>query len=356
MYIDEAKKKFNSLRNKSDITILSFESSCDDTAVAVVKNGREVLSDVISSQIDIHKRFGGVVPEVASRNHLLAVSNLTNQALADAGKTIEDIDAIAVTYGAGLVGSLMVTVNFAKSLAFATNKPLIKVNHIRGHIAANYLSHHDLQPPFVALVVSGGHTALLKVTDYNQSTLLGTTHDDAIGEAYDKVAKVLGLGYPGGPIIDKLSKTGKNNIQFIKSNYNKKELNFSYSGLKTSVINYINRMKQRGEEINIADVCASFQSQAIDELVVKTMSAATRNRCKTIVLAGGVACNSHLRSRMDEECKRAGLKLYYPSPIECTDNGAMVGAEAYYLIRGGLGLADLNLTPDSTINLKYSSI
>ena len=354
MYIDEVKEKFNMLQTKSDITILAFESSCDDTAVAVVRNGRQVLSDVISSQIDIHSRFGGVVPEVASRNHLLAVSNLTQQALDKAGITMEEIDAIAVTYGAGLVGSLMVTVNFAKSLAFATSKPLIKVNHIRGHIAANYLSHLDLEPPFVALVVSGGHTALLKVSGYNQSTILGTTHDDAIGEAYDKVAKVLGLGYPGGPIVDKLAKEGNNTIQFVKPNYNKKELNFSYSGLKTAVINYINKLKQRNEEINIADVCASFQSQAVDEVVTKTIFAATKYKCKTIVLAGGVACNSHLRARMDEECRRAKLKLCYPTPIECTDNGAMIGAEAYYLIKSGVGLANLDLTPDSTINLKYS--
>ncbi|MBQ4558189.1 MAG: tRNA (adenosine(37)-N6)-threonylcarbamoyltransferase complex transferase subunit TsaD [Clostridia bacterium] len=355
MYIDIATEKFNRLRTQKDIIVLAFESSCDDTSVAVVKNGREVLSLVIASQIDIHARFGGVVPEVASRNHLLSISNITEEALNKANLTLSDIDAIAVTYGAGLVGSLMVGVNFAKSLAFALELPLIKVNHIRAHVAANYLSNKDLTPPFLALIVSGGHTALTKVEDYATQTLIGTTHDDAVGEAYDKVAKVLGLGYPGGPVVDKLSKSGNNNIQFIKPNYNKKDFNFSYSGLKTSVINYLHKTKQRGEDACVEDVCASFQCQAVEELVTKTINASKKYKIDKIALAGGVACNSHLRAEIQKACEKEKKKLYYPTPIECTDNAAMVGAEAYYQILAGANLADLDLVPDTTINLKYSN-
>ena len=355
MYEKVSKEKFNKLKDKEDILVLAFESSCDDTSVAVVKNGREALSCVIASQIDIHAKFGGVVPEVASRNHLLCISNITNEALAKANVTLADIDAIAVTYGAGLVGSLMVSVNFAKSLAFALELPLIKVNHIRAHISANYLSHHDLKPPYLALIVSGGHTALVKVDDYTKHTLLGTTHDDAVGEAYDKVAKVLGLGYPGGPVVDKLAKQGENNIQFIKPNYNKKDFNFSYSGLKTSVINYLHKANQKGENVPIEDVCASFQTQAIEELVVKTINASKKYKLDNIVLAGGVACNSHLRAEMQKACDKEKKKLYFPTPIECTDNAGMVGAEAYHLMKAGENLSDLSLVPDCTINLKYTN-
>ena len=354
MYIDVAKEKFQKLKNKENILVLAFESSCDDTSVAVVRNGVEVLSNIISSQIDIHTKFGGVVPEVASRNHLLAISNITTEALSKAGVTLDDIDAIAVTYGAGLVGSLMVGVNYAKSLAFARQLPLIKVNHINAHISANYLSNPTLKPPYLSLVVSGGHTALVKVEDYTKHIVLGTTHDDAIGEAYDKVAKVLGLGYPGGPVVDKLAKLGANSIQFVKNNYNKKDTNFSYSGLKTAVINYLHNIAQKGESYSINDVCCSFQTQAIEELVAKSINTAKRFKLKTIVLAGGVACNSYLRARMDEECKKNKITLCYPKPVECTDNGAMVGAEAYHLIQGGEGLSDIDLVPDCTINLKYS--
>ncbi|MBE5735720.1 MAG: tRNA (adenosine(37)-N6)-threonylcarbamoyltransferase complex transferase subunit TsaD [Clostridiales bacterium] len=355
MYIDIAKEKFNNLQNKDVVTILSIESSCDDTSVAVVRNGRELLSNVISSQIDIHTKFGGVVPEVASRNHLLAISNIVDKAMLEAGLTLSDIDAVAVTYGAGLVGSLMVGVNYAKSLAFALNVPLIKVNHIKAHISANYLAHNDLKPPYLALVVSGGHTALINVKSYNKFEVVGTTHDDAIGEAYDKVAKVLGLGYPGGPIVDKLAKEGQNNIQFVKPNYNKKEANFSYSGLKTAVINYIHKLSQNGETPNVNDVCASFQTQAVDEVVTKTINTAKRLRAKKIVMAGGVACNSHLRERMREVAQQNNIELYYPSPILCTDNAGMVGAEAYYLLMSGEGLSDIDLTPNSLMNLKYTN-
>ena len=355
MYIDVAKEKFNKLRHSDSVTILAIESSCDDTSVAVVRNGRQLLSNVISSQIDIHTKFGGVVPEVASRNHLLAISNIVDKALLEAGVTMSDIDAVAVTYGAGLVGSLMVGVNYAKSLAFALQLPLIKVNHIKAHISANYLAHPDLTPPFLALVVSGGHTALIDVKSYTDYDVVGTTHDDAIGEAYDKVAKVLGLGYPGGPIVDRLARDGQNNIQFIKPNYNKKETNFSYSGLKTSVINYIHRLEQKGEKPNINDVCASFQTQAVDEVVTKTVNTAKRLKVRKIVMAGGVACNSHLRDRLRECTEREKISLYYPNPILCTDNAGMVGAEAYYLLQSGEGLSDIDLTPNSLINLKYST-
>ncbi len=355
MYIDIAKEKFNKLKDKESITILAIESSCDDTSVAVVRNGREVLSNVISSQIDIHTKFGGVVPEVASRNHLLAISNIVDEALKKAQVSFDDINAIAVTYGAGLVGSLMVGVNYAKSLAYALKLPLIKVNHIKAHISANYLSHKDLVPPYLALVVSGGHTALVKVESYTKHIVLGTTHDDAIGEAYDKVAKVLGLGYPGGPIVDKLAKNGENNIQFIKPNYSKKDCNFSYSGIKTAVINYLHKLEQKKEEYRVEDICASFQTQAVEELVVKSINTAKRFKLKKLVMAGGVACNSYLRERMEEECHKNKIDLYFPKPIECTDNGAMIGAEAYYLIRNGEGLADLDLVPDCTINLKYTN-
>ena len=355
MYIDIAKEKFNNLKTKEVVTILAIESSCDDTSVAVVRNGREVLSNVISSQIDIHTKFGGVVPEVASRNHLLAIANVANEALNKAGITFEDIDAIAVTYGAGLVGSLMVGVNYAKSLAYALNLPLIKVNHIKAHISANYLNNEELKPPYLALVVSGGHTALIRVQDYTKHEVVGTTHDDAIGEAYDKVAKVLGLGYPGGPVVDKLAKLGNNNIQFIKPNYSKKDTNFSYSGIKTAVINYLHKAEQRGESVDINDVCTSFQTQVITELVDKTINTAKRYKYKTVVMAGGVACNSYLRERLSNEAKDNNIKVYYPTPILCTDNGAMIGAEAYYLIKAGQGLADTYLAPDCTINLKYSN-
>ena len=355
MYIDIAKEKFNKLKSSESVTILAIESSCDDTSVAVVRNGRELLSNVISSQIDIHTKFGGVVPEVASRNHLLAISNIVSEALKESKLTFSDIDAIAVTYGAGLIGSLMVGVNYAKSLAFALNIPLIKVNHIKAHISANYLAHNDLIPPFLALVVSGGHTALINVKSYTDYDVVGTTHDDAIGEAYDKVAKVLGLGYPGGPIVDRLAKNGSNVIQFVKPNYNKKEANFSYSGLKTAVINYIHKLEQKGEAPVIEDVCASFQTQAVDEVVTKTINTAKRLKAKKIVVAGGVACNSRLRERLLEECSTNKINLYYPNPILCTDNAGMVGAEAYYLLKSGEGLADVDLTPNSLINLKYTN-
>ena len=353
MISNEILEKFNNLKNKRDVIVLAVESSCDETSIAVIKNGREILSNIISSQIDIHKRFGGVVPEVASRNHLLAVNNVLNEALEKANITLKDIDAVGVTFGAGLVGALMVGVTFAKSLAYALQVPLIKVNHIKAHISANYLANPDLKPPFMALVVSGGHTAIVRVDDYVNSTLIGTTYDDAIGECYDKVAKVLGLGYPGGPVVDKYSKLGKNNIKFVKPTANGGgEYAFSYSGLKTAVINYIHKLEQNGEKPNIEDVCASFQSHAVDELVHKSIKACKEFGEDKLVVAGGVSANSYLREQLISKGKKVGIKVFVPPIILCTDNAGMVGAEAYNLIMSGEGLADLDLTADPSINLR----
>lgn len=357
MYKEIAEEKFNKLvlESKSrDIIILAIESSCDETSVAILKNGREILSNIISSQIDIHAKFGGVVPEVASRNHLMAISGVVNKALEEANVTLQDIDAIGVTYGAGLVGALMVGVNYAKSLAYALSIPLIKVNHIKGHISANYIAHPDLKPPFISLIVSGGHTAIVKVENYLKNTLIGSTIDDAIGESYDKVAKCLGLGYPGGPKIDKLAKEGDNNITFVAHGIMADGFNFSYSGLKTAVINYIHTKEQKGEEINKADVCASFQHTAVMEVVNKTIKAAKKNKINTIAVAGGVAANSYLREKLTTLGEAEGIKVLFPPNILCTDNAAMIGAEAYNSLISGEGLADMTLTAVSNLHLKYS--
>lgn len=352
-----AKEKFNTLvknYKKQDILILAIESSCDETSIAVVKNGREVLSNVISSQIDIHKRFGGVVPEVASRNHLMAISNVLEEALTQANVTMADIHAVAVTYGAGLVGALMVGVTFAKSLAYAYNLPLIKVNHIKGHVSANYIAHPELKPPFLSLIVSGGHTAIVRTKDYLHNELVGSTIDDAIGEAYDKVAKVLGLGYPGGPIVDKMAGSGTHSIQFLKHDMMKGSFNFSYSGLKTAVINYIHKEKQNGNELNIPDICCSFQCEAVEALVQKTLAACKKYKVKTVAVAGGVAANKYLRTHLTSEAEKVGVKVLFPPFVLCTDNAAMIGAEAYFNLISGEGLADMTLSAQSGLNLKYS--
>lgn len=357
MYKEIAQEKFNKLQEeykKRDIIVLAIESSCDETSVAILKNGREVLSDIISSQIDIHAKFGGVVPEVASRNHLMAINGVVNEALEKANVSLKDIDAIGVTYGAGLVGALLVGVNYAKSLAYALEIPLIKVNHIKGHISANYIANPDLKPPFISLIVSGGHTAIVKVENYLKNTLIGSTIDDAIGESYDKVAKALGLGYPGGPKIDKLAKEGQNNINFVTHSIMPNGFNFSYSGLKTAVINYIHTKTQKNEEINKADVCASFQDTAVMEVVNKTIKSAKKYKIKTIAVAGGVAANSYLREKLTTLGEKEGLKVLFPPMVLCTDNAAMIGAEAYNNIINGEGLADLSLTAVSNLHLKYS--
>ena len=351
MYFERAKEKFEKLKNKKLVRILAIESSCDETSVSVVENGRVVLSNVVASQIEIHKKFGGVVPEIASRNHVSAISNIYKQALLEAKITEKDLDAIAVTYGAGLVGALLVGVNFAKALAFSLNLPLIGVSHIKGHIAANYLTYKNLNPPFVCLMVSGGHTAILNVDSFNTHTLIGTTVDDAAGEAFDKVARILGLSYPGGPNVDKLAKDGKETIKFVSHTPLQNSFNFSFSGLKTAVINYVNNKKQKGEEISIPDVCASFQIQAAQELVFKTMKALESLNSKKLVIAGGVSANSKLKSLLKEECLKKNIELFMPNLALCTDNAAMIGSAAYFMAKEGLGLCDLSLTAKATVSL-----
>ena len=356
MYKDIAKAKFNKLSKEyksRDILVLGIESSCDETSISIVKNGREILSNVVATQIDIHARFGGVVPEVASRNHLLEIDTVLKNALEQAGKTLQDIDAIAVTYGAGLVGALMVGVNYAKALAFSLEIPLIAVNHIKGHISANYLTNKDLQPPFVALIVSGGHTALLKIKDYDKFDMLGSTTDDALGECYDKIAKCLGLGYPGGVKIDKRAKEGKNSIKFISHEILPGTNDFSFSGVKTQIINYVHKLNQNGQDIPVNDICASFQTQVIDEVVKKSINVALKDKSKTLVVGGGVSANSYLREKLQDEANLRHIKVYFPSNSLSGDNGAMIASEGYFQLISGKGLAGLDLTPAPNINLKW---
>lgn len=350
-YKETVEEKLKKIKYKKDVLILAIESSCDETSIAVIKNGREILVNEISSQIDIHTRFGGVVPEVASRNHVLAIDNVLKVALEKANLSLIDIDAIAVTYGAGLAGALMVGVNFAKSLAYSLGLPLIAVNHIEGHISANYLEHNDLKPPFMCLVTSGGHTAILKIDDYCSHKLIGQTLDDAIGEAFDKVARVVGLGYPGGPKIDKQAKIGENNIEFVKRSSLDKTFDISYSGIKTAVINYVHKLEQKGEEINIPNICASFEAQAVDMLVDKAIKAAIKYKQDKIVLAGGVAANTYLRESITKKAKENNIEVYYPSLVLCTDNAAMIGASAYYNLINGKNIADLSLSPNPSLKL-----
>ena len=338
------------MKKQKDIYVLGIESSCDETSVAVVKNGREVVSNVISSQIDIHKIYGGVVPEIASRNHVKNIHSVLDESLKQAGMTMDNIDAIAVTYGAGLLGALIVGVSFAKSLAYATGKPLFAVNHIEGHISANYIAHKNLEPPFLCLVVSGGHTALLKVEDYCTKKLVASTHDDAVGEAFDKVARECGLPYPGGPSIQSKAKEGKPTIKFINPAKVGFE-GFSYSGLKTAVINYLHNLRQKNQEVNIADVCASFQEEAISQLVNKTIAYAKEKGEKKIVLAGGVSANLLLRERMQEKAKEIGAQVFFPPLNLCTDNAGMIASQGYYDLISNKKPAGLNLSPKSVISL-----
>ncbi len=346
------KLEIEKLQKQKDVTILAIESSCDETSIAVVRNGREVLSNVISSQIEIHKRFGGVVPEVASRNHTMCISSVLNQALEQANLTLNQIDAIAVTYGAGLVGALLVGVSFAKSLAYALKKPLIAVNHIRGHVSANFIAHKELTPPFVCLIVSGGHSAIVKVNNYVDYSLIGTTQDDAVGEATDKIARVMGLSYPGGPKVDKLAKEGKNVIKFVNSNTFADSYNFSFSGLKTAVINYIHKQKQNGVELNIPDICCSFQHQAIDGLVDKTILACKQHNINKVAIAGGVSANSYLREQLSLKAQQNNITAYIPPFEFCTDNAAMIGSMAYYNLINNVGLSDLTLNAVPNIPLE----
>ena len=339
------------VRMEKDILILGIESSCDETAAAVVKNGREVLSNVISSQIELHKLYGGVVPEIASRKHIEKINQVIEEALEEAKVTLEDIDAIAVTYGPGLVGALLVGVAEAKAISYATGKPLVGVHHIEGHVSANYIENKELEPPFLCLIVSGGHTHLVIVKDYGEYEIVGRTRDDAAGEAFDKVARAIGLGYPGGPKIDKLAKEGnKHAISFPRAKVAENEYDFSFSGVKSAVLNYINGCNMKGEEINCADVAASFQEAVVDVLVTHAVAAAKAYGFKNVAMAGGVASNSALREGMKNACEKNGLNLYYPSPIYCTDNAAMIGAAGYYeYSRGARAGLDLNAVPNLRI-------
>lgn len=333
---------------KEDIVILAIESSCDETAAAVVRNGREVKSNIISSQIDLHTLYGGVVPEIASRKHIEKINQVIEAALAEAKVPLEEIDAIGVTYGPGLVGALLVGVAEAKAIAYAAKKPLIGVHHIEGHIAANFIEHPELKPPFFSLVVSGGHTHLVRVRDYGKFDIIGRTRDDAAGEAFDKVARAIGLGYPGGPKIDKVSKEGDPEaIAFPRAHVADAPYDFSFSGMKSAVLNYINGCRMKGEEFSQADVAASFQKAVTDVLVDNAMHAVEEYHIDKFAIAGGVASNSALRAAMKEACERRGVKFYYPSPVYCTDNAAMIGAAAYYeYINGTRHGWDLNAVPN----------
>ena len=336
----------------NDITILGIESSCDETAAAVVRNGREVLSNVINTQIDIHKKFGGVVPEVASRRHIENIDIVIDEALEQAGVTFDDIDAIAVTYGPGLIGALLVGVSSAKALAFALDKPLVPVHHIMGHISANFVAHKDLQPPFTCLVASGGHSHIVEVEDYCKCRIMGRTRDDAAGEAFDKVARVLGLGYPGGPLIDKLAKEGNPDaVKFPRVKMAGDSLDFSFSGVKTAVINYLHKLDQNGESYNKADIAASFQDAVTDVLCEHTIEAAKRSGSKLIALAGGVASNSALRGKMKNEAAKHGIDTIYPPPVLCTDNAVMIACAGYYGYLNG-ERADMTLNAVASLDLE----
>lgn len=333
---------------KKEIKILAIESSCDETAAAIVVNGREVRSNVISSQIDIHTLYGGVVPEIASRKHLERVNQVIEEALRQADMTLEEVDAIGVTYGPGLVGALLVGVAAAKAISFARDIPLVGVHHIEGHISANYIENRELEPPFLCLVVSGGHTHLVRVSDYGKYEVLGRTRDDAAGEAFDKVARAIGLGYPGGPKIEKISAQGNPAaIAFPRAKMQDDPYDFSFSGLKSSVLNYINGCKMKNIPIVQADIAASFQAAVVDVLVGNAMKAVEAYDMKKLAIAGGVASNHVFRERMRQACQQKGISFYHPSPILCTDNAAMIGAAAYYeFIAGRCDGLDLNAVPN----------
>ncbi len=330
-------------KNMTDKFILGIESSCDETAASVVKNGRQILSNVINTQVDFHKKYGGVVPEIASRKHIENIDSVIDEALFSANMTLSDIDAVAVTYGPGLVGALLVGVSSAKALSYATGKPLVAVNHIRGHICANFAAHHDLEPPFVCLVASGGHSHIVNVKDYTEFEILGRTRDDAAGEAFDKIARVLGLGYPGGPLIDEIAKNGNGEaVHFPRVRMDNNSLDFSFSGVKTAVINHIHKAEQKGEEINKADIAASFQEAVTDVLCEHTIEGAIKCSAKTVALAGGVASNSALRKKMAQMCEKHGISVIYPPPVLCTDNAAMIASAGFFEFQKG-NFADLAL-------------
>ncbi len=328
---------------KKDIIVLGIESSCDETSVAIVKNGREVLSNIIDTQIKIHEQYGGVVPEIASRNHIEAISRVAKTALKEANMKFEDVDVIAPTYGPGLVGALLVGVSYARGLAYSLNKPLVGVNHIEGHIAANYITHKDLVPPFLCMLTSGGNTQIVYVKDYCKMEVLGRTRDDAIGEAFDKVARVVGLGYPGGPKIDKLAQTGKATVNFPKTHF--ENLDFSFSGIKTAVIN----LHHKNPDIDKADLCMSFEKAVTEVLIENIEKAIEQTGIKTVVLAGGVSANTHIRSEF-EKLEQKGIKIYKPDLKLCTDNAAMIASAGYYrYLNGDLSTSTLNAVPNLKI-------
>ena len=344
-------KKMN---NEKDVLILGIESSCDETAAAVVKNGREVMSNIISSQIDIHTLYGGVVPEIASRKHIENINIVIKEALNRAGVTFDEIDAIAVTYGPGLVGALLVGVAEAKALAFALDKPLVGVHHIEGHISANYVENKELEPPFACMVVSGGHTHLVIVKDYGEYEVIGRTRDDAAGEAFDKVARAIGLGYPGGPKVDKLAKEGNPDaIEFPRASVTGSEYDFSFSGLKSAVLNYINSCEMKNIEYNRADIAASFQKAVVDVLVSHAIKGVKEYGMDKLAIAGGVASNSAVRKVFAEKCAENGIGFYHPSPILCTDNAVMIASAGYYdYLKGIRHGYDLNAIPNLKLGEK----
>lgn len=346
--LNQCARKVRFMETQQDIYILAIESSCDETAASVVKNGREVLSNIISSQIELHTLYGGVVPEIASRKHIEKINQVIEEALSEANVTLEEITAIAVTYGPGLVGALLVGVSTAKAISFAADKPLIGVHHIEGHISANFIENRELEPPFVCLVVSGGHTHLVIVKDYGVYEILGYTRDDAAGEAFDKVARAIGLGYPGGPKIDKLSKEGNPEaINFPRAKVDGSNYDFSFSGLKSAVLNYLNSCEMKGIEVNKADVAASFQKAVIDVLVEHSLNAVKEYGYERFAIAGGVASNSSLRAAFTIACEKQKIQFYHPSPILCTDNAAMIGVAGYYeYIKGTRSGYDLNAIPN----------
>lgn len=336
---------------EKDIVILAIESSCDETSAAVVRNGRDLLSNIISSQIKDHKKFGGVVPEVASRKHIENISHVIDTALNEAGLSFDDIDGIAVTYGPGLVGALLIGLTTAKALAYAKKLPFIGVNHIEGHVYANFIQHKELEPPFVCLVASGGHSHIVNMVDYGKYEIMGITRDDAAGEAFDKIARALGLGYPGGPLVDNIAKEGNSAaIDFPRAYLEEGSYDFSFSGLKSAVLNYLNSLNMKGIKPNIADVAASFQQAVVDVLSDKLIAAAEEKKSPYAVLAGGVAANSRLREELKKKGAKKGIKVLYPDPILCTDNAAMIGSVGYYkLIRGEVSDMSLNAVPNLTL-------
>jgi N6-L-threonylcarbamoyladenine synthase len=346
-YYLQMKEKAAALKGKEEVFLLGVESSCDETSAAVVRNGRDILSNIIASQIDTHKAYGGVVPEIASRKHVEAVNEVIDEALLQSGVPKSGLDGIAVTYGPGLVGALLVGVSAAKAFAFGLSLPLIGIHHIEGHISANYIQHKDLVPPFVCLVVSGGHTQLVHVKDYGCYEIIGQTRDDAAGEAFDKVARTLGLGYPGGPAVDRLARLGNPGaIAFPRVHLKDHPYDFSFSGLKTAVINYLHNMEQKGESFSAEDVAAGFQRAVVDVLVEKAVNCALSLEQNRIVMAGGVAANSALKQSMEQEAGRHGIRVLYPSPVLCTDNAAMIACAGYYqLKKGNISELSLNAVP-----------